>query len=291
MTHLSSSFKNVICNNCTINGINNIQSRIVKEDINTRYVIIFRILDFNKDNLEYKLIESIRRGQFSENFILRYIPLIIVISPRPPNYSQKYIDRSDFLPYQVTPNTGKMILNDAISDYDFNMEVTIRNTNELKKYDIQRSEINKQIDDFKKEYISKNVTTADTSLLIKLEDQLKQINEAEQRFKRNIDQYFREIIGCWNVSQYAHRMCNYVKDYTLVEMKVPIINKKPSIVKEEIYSGSELKIPIPPLVSNIQTVKKEETNENHVIIIKPKESTNEKTMAGGVILGRRRSLL
>lgn len=289
-THLSSTFANVICDECSANAIDRIRNRLVKNSMDTRYVIVFSITKFcDKDYLEYKLIDFIRRGQISASVKLKYIPLIIIISPRPPNYRQTYINRNDFLPYQVSANNGKMILNDDISDYDFNLEVTERNANALKKYTVRRNDVINQINNFKKEYISKNVTTADTSLLTSLENQLKHINETEQKFKNNIDNYFRETIGFWNVSEYACRVCNYVEDYILVEMKIPAENNLPKTTQKI----NNLPIPLRKKdVTSAMITKKEEIESKYVLVIKPvSEHSSDSSGIDKSMSGKKRDII
>lgn len=300
--HLVLNYPNVIVEDYSIDSASRIEEHIRKNNINGRYVIVLRMPKIgSRDCAEYLLIDSLRNGQIptNSNIQLKYLPLIIVISSVLPVSRQGYIYKDDLITYQIIPNDGKMILNSKISARDFRLEVTERNNRELKKYtneiDQQRSVIIKQINDFKKEYTTKNVVTANTDLLINLEDKLKHINEQEQKFKTHLDDYFRRKIDRWNVGDYACRECNYIDDYTLIEVKTSLENAPVKTICKQ--TKNEQKVPEKNCLkegfsstSELFTINVSTSNKK---LSEVKESTKGETIKivspTNIVLGKRRT--
>jgi hypothetical protein len=218
-----------------------------------KYIYIFKFIKENPRDLEvYSFINNLNRGFIScedyNDVYLKYVPLIIIISDIEPWKKQEQISRSNFLIYQTVLN-NKMTIRNDIDSFEYEMEIRERNVKEMKKY-TQRMTAKKQlliaeIDKFKTQYSSKNVLTSSSEKLISLENELKHVNELEERFLNHLDDYFRENIMIWNVADYAYKKDNYVNDYILKEYEG----------KNYLPDLSEISIMIPNLSNQISLAK------------------------------------
>lgn len=297
--YLTPNNSKIICEDCSVGCIARIEEYIRKNGTSVRYAIVFRMPRLcSKDLIEYLILDSLRNGQIpsNNNIQLKYVPLIVVISSELPSAKQGYIYNDDLMTYQVVPNNGKMILNSNISAQDFSLETAERNKKQFEKYMVeinqQRSKITKEIDDFKNEYSSKSVLTANTDLLVSLEKKLKYLNEKEQMFKKHIDDYFREKIDRWNMSDYVYNENNYIEDYTLVETKTSLENSPVNMTKNNIKT-TENRLDIKtPSVEEIFIIGANILDKNTPEKMKPtekKESIQTNT-SSNVIIGKRRTI-